>query len=787
MQRHSQGWEQARARALQGKHSVLLGAAAESFGAGDGLLLVRVDCDAARGPMGTILEAERRIAAALGEEADASSIDAAARRMLAGLRRHLLGEGETAPAKAEPLITALARLRRQHQGATALLLYALDSADEQSLAFLADLCGRGVVPVPLVLAFRSRAGDPPVVAAIRESDGDDAIIDCAPDSSDTVPEPALSALPAPTRRVLRAAATVGVAFDGALLALLLDTEVLDVLEELQLARDLGVPIEDRGGARFALPATTFERLRRDTLPSLASAWHRRLASLLAQTAPERDAARRDREARRGRPRDSRPGYDVPPPRASSPGDFGAPALRKPTGPIPEPRGSQPGRDALEPVVPRPPGLPTGFGERELPSDLFEVPTPQAPVVRGIPSVPPLEQFLAPLTPSESRRPEKLTAPDDGQRSRWLLKEAPRAADHAAAAGDIDTAAELLVRAAGEHAGRGLPQQAHELASRALRLLGEVPVNRARRRFSARALFELGRSQAAMPEDSPEYRLTTAVGTLESALVLARELEDPELAAEIGQAVAAACYDIGSPEALERALGELTAAGRALLAAGKSLEAARLLNDEAAVWVRLGDPVRAHHLLQKSREVFVRLVDRHPAARREIAETEHLLGRLVLHVRPRRGREIDAADVALRHARAAAETYQELGDSRELARVWETVGRLELLAGRSEAATTELTHAIELQRKLGDVVGLARSTAAFADVMVARGEIGRGLRALADSIAFNREKGARLGLAHNRAALQQLRGAVGAPEAEIDALLSELAAIEAELTGSPSRH
>jgi hypothetical protein len=42
----------------------------------------------------------------------------------------------------------------------------------------------------------------------------------------------------------------------------------------------------------------------------------------------------------------------------------------------------------------------------------------------------------------------------------------------------------------------------------------------------------------------------------------------------------------------------------LLNAGASLLATRLLNEQAAVYVRLGDPVRASHLLTKSRELSV---------------------------------------------------------------------------------------------------------------------------------------------------------------------------------------
>ena len=66
-------------------------------------------------------------------------------------------------------------------------------------------------------------------------------------------------------------------------------------------------------------------------------------------------------------------------------------------------------------------------------------------------------------------------------------------------------------------------------------------------------------------------------------------DDPvALRAEVSTQIAGVCYELGDPASLDRALAELTEASRLLLGAGDATGAARLLNDQAAVYVRMGD-------------------------------------------------------------------------------------------------------------------------------------------------------------------------------------------------------
>src|SRR5262249_33883730 len=97
---------------------------------------------------------------------------------------------------------------------------------------------------------------------------------------------------------------------------------------------------------------------------------------------------------------------------------------------------------------------------------------------------------------------------------------------------------------------------------------------------------------------------------------------------------------------------------------------------------------------------------------------HLFARIPLHVEARPGREGDALSMGLDHAIAAERAYRRMGDEREVARVWETMGRLELRKGRLDRAAQRLTSAAAVQQQMGDLIGLARSTAALSEVLAA---------------------------------------------------------------------
>lgn len=329
----------------------------------------------------------------------------------------------------------------------------------------------------------------------------------------------------------------------------------------------------------------------------------------------------------------------------------------------------------------------------------------------------------------------------------------RAARHAAEAGQLEIAIRHQI-AVVEHAVlAGAFNEAAALARRAAEALDALPRSRASDLLRAQLEHELGRLSWLGVGASAELTLGRALEHLDAGLELAESAGEPTLMAAIQATAASVRFDLGDAASLERAVRDLTTASLALSRAGLPLDAARLLNDQAALCVRMGDPVRAYYLLKRSREVFERAGG--AVARLELAETEHQTARLLLHAEVRPGREEDAIDAGLEHAARAAETYEELGLERELGRVWELMGRLALRGGRLDVAGENLERAFALQQELGDGIGLARTAGAFAELFARGGAPERAVAALADSVELNVAKGSPIGLAFNLAALEKI--------------------------------
>lgn len=372
------------------------------------------------------------------------------------------------------------------------------------------------------------------------------------------------------------------------------------------------------------------------------------------------------------------------------------------------------------------------------------------------------------------------APTDGRGSH------ARAARHLVAAGDYDGAAARFLDAAREARRVGAGAEALAFARNALGLVVQLPATAAGRRLRVQILAETGRLQWESHGPGADFTLTGALQSIDQAAALVQDGDPPSLRAELAALTAAICYDIGDEAHLERALSELVRSSRDLQAAGDSLGAARLLNEQAAVLVRKGDAKRATHQLQQSRRVFASRAETDPSARLELAETDHLLARLPLHTPAGPPMEDETWRAAIDHAQSAEQAYRKLGMPRDRARVWETLGRLELRAGHPDAAAELLTRAVEEQQRTGDVMGLARSSAALADVLTSKDRHYEALAVLGESVELNLEKGSVKGLSFNREALQALQARLNPQQRldlsyEIRRVEQRLAAAEATLT------
>ncbi|HMR80132.1 MAG TPA: hypothetical protein PKD61_33725, partial [Polyangiaceae bacterium] len=282
-------WQRVRSK----KHTVVVG----SLGAAPADLasrVVRVDCGTTSSLLGPLLEARTRIEQ-LVQQQDRPILDSAAAQLRAGLRRRLLGE-EPESQRGGAFIRAFNQLCVD--GAGGLVLDGIENADRATLQWLTDVLGeRSWLKAPIVLVHHGAepSGDvSELIEAVRRQCGVDSVVksasspadlDAAGEAGEAEPAPEqFDSLPPAALRVLRAAAMSGKVFDAAIVAALLDSDELAVLEQLQTVRDAGLPIEDLGRGRFRIPQVAAQHLLGSILPSLAEAWHRRLAQLLGHAA-----------------------------------------------------------------------------------------------------------------------------------------------------------------------------------------------------------------------------------------------------------------------------------------------------------------------------------------------------------------------------------------------------------------------------------------------------------------------------------------------------------------------
>lgn len=530
----------------------------------------------------------------------------------------------------------------------------------------------------------------------------------------------IKGLPFEVLQVLRAGAVIGPEFEAKVVAGLLSVDEMVVLERLQRATDLGVVLTHAGADRLAVPEELRPTLVASVLPALAEAWRQRAgaaSTAKSEAVSEPVKAGDDAQATRV----------TPPPRVHPPLPRVTPKAA-PADEVIEEIGS--GLIDAEVVI------------DEVASRSAKGPTPPPP-------------------PSPSHRARPVAPP----------RMSPRLED---AADEQHINLDFLA-VAREAADRGESQRAAETLQKALGQLGAQPPSAAHRRLRVLAQIELGRLQwqAAGPELG--FTLSQALATLDAVRADIDAADANDLAPELCQVIAGVCYDLGDMGSLARALEELGVAGKLIEKLGDATRAARLLNEQAAVLMRMGETSRAKDLLRESRRVFQDRRTDDPVTMREIAETDHLTAWLPLYATMVAGREQDGYRIGLERATAAEQAFRQLGDQRELARVWETMGRLERHMQRHEEATRHLEAAAEAQRRLGDLTGLARTTEALSELLGLCGREAEAVALLRESVRFNGEKGSLIGLFFNRRAFTDLAVRLAGQDAH-RAALGELAVL-----------
>lgn len=789
--------------------------------------LIVIDCGMHPQPLGALSEAQRRLAELLGASSSQSALsfvpgfDEAADRVLSGLRRRLIGElvEQTPLLQVSQALEKLSQKSLQTGQRWALAFTRVERADADSLHLLSLLFARAM-PVPLLLCFSSEPSPgaaQELLATARRSGGEDCVIRYA-ESSSPARVIQLPSLSAQVMLVLRGLAIAGAGCEVTVLSELLLLPEAVVLACLQEASDVGVAIADDGDGHFELHPELARQITAKTLPSVARAYHRRLASLLSdrQQAPIVSAATgipaslgssslepsaRSFASELAAP-DSSASLTTPESAVSSgsaetitllnvpvdaaqevaaaevaaSADIEQAASAVESAPVPSaPAASEEAKadsapslsDVVAPsepasVVARPARGPSLSTSAEPASDLgigLHWPYPAAKTSGApAPVVTPAAPTASTAAVTESATPSTASATASAAGvDPARVPRLGRAARHLIEAGELDRGIERYLLAVEQALRVGALREAMALVERATRLLSELPDSDKRRLLRVRALCARGRIRWLGEGPDARFTLSGAKESFEQARALLSASDPAELRAQVASQLAAVLVEIGDLPSLEAALRELSDTSRSLLDSGDGVVAARLLNDQAAVYVRIGDPVRAAHLLEESRRFFTsgRFGSDDERAALELAETEHLLARLPLHVASRPGREKDAVALGRSHAQEAAATYKRLGMRRELSHVLETLGRLETLGGRHEAAIAQLSLAAQIERELHDVLGLARTTAAMADVLLAAGQLGGALALLHESLALNVEKGSPIGLAFVRRSVERI--------------------------------
>jgi tetratricopeptide (TPR) repeat protein len=645
-----------------------------------GITVVRVVCDEAgtQGPLSLARETIERML-----DGGASWAD----RPRAPTARRMLGSKPWKPAGVA-FVDACNRLYARARGRVVVVMEGIDAADEETHRILAEILReRGRLDMPLVLVAdeEPRGAFAEVARALQDGAKTvarpPAVQPPAPPRPHGSPE---TALPPNVLRALRGAAMVGPFFDATIVASLLDVPLEELLEDLQHARDIGVPIDDRGDGRFVLPEDLATALAESVMPSLRKRWHERLGALFS---------------------------GVPETPVNAP--------HHPSAPPP-------------PVMPR----------------------------------------VAPTSVATIRR------------------DPLRAAAQLAAAGRPSAAFEQHLDAVSAMIDAGEIQRATAAFDRLSTSIDELPFTTARNHLETRVRIERARLRWLGSGDATTFSLSNAFDDVMGARAMLAKDAPAVLRTHLAATLAGIAYDLGEPAALERADAVLVESIARLLQDGHAIDAASLLNEQAALKLRRDDVRAAGALLDRSRALFesqARATPPDAAARAELADTDHLLARLPLHwVENTRAGEsaapsAAACEVALDRARSAEKSYQLLGMRRELARVWDTMARLESRLGRIDLAHAHFETALATAAALGDQNGLARANAGLAELLATAGQPEQAVGLLRSSLEANREKGSTIGLSFDARALSTIERAVQNGGGPVDGVVrEELAKLRAEL-------
>ncbi|MBX3232509.1 MAG: hypothetical protein KIT84_16160 [Labilithrix sp.] len=324
----------------------------------------------------------------------------------------------------------------------------------------------------------------------------------------------------------------------------------------------------------------------------------------------------------------------------------------------------------------------------------------------------------------------------------------------------------------QHVATGQVEKARARLRAASEAIAELPRSRGGQELRARVKVERSRLGWAAAGLEPAYTLPVAFAEALEARAELGAIPPAGLRADVATLIAGIACDIGDGATLERARSAVGDTAKALDAEGATHAAASLLDDRAAIELRMGHAQRVASLLDRASE--------HVDGGTDLADVRHLMARLPLHGTVAGAPRSEVIAAALDHCAMAEGIYATFERRRSLARVLETKARLHALAGDDAAAERAFRAALGIADDIQDVIGLARITAGLAALFTRARSAREALVMLSTSIELNRWKGSPMGVAFDERLLTELDDTIARTDPGDEALASELARVRAEL-------
>jgi DNA-binding winged helix-turn-helix (wHTH) protein/tetratricopeptide (TPR) repeat protein len=208
--------------------------------------------------------------------------------------------------------------------------------------------------------------------------------------------------------------------------------------------------------------------------------------------------------------------------------------------------------------------------------------------------------------------------------------------------------------------------------------------------------------------------------------------------------------------MDQSISECNLARNSFISAGDLNNAARALNDLAAIYYRQGNLVQAQAMWQEAIEVFRKVGDKEG-----LAASSNNVGDVLLN----RG-ELKTARKLLEQA---LDGYRLTGDRAGMALAMVDLGQIDLLKGELAAARTNYQEAVTIAIQAGDKSAIAYGQVGLGDIFLEEDNLAEARKQYEKALQLRRDFGEKQAIVQTRVALARLLIEEGhAPDAEPEA-------------------